>query len=196
VADEILEPLIEAAAKRGIKYMTFWAFSTENWQRSTEEVGYLMQIFRFVLENEINKMIEDRVCVRFVGDISRFSEDIQKMMAHAENESSVGEYDSTLYLAMSYGGRAEIVAATNSLLKEGKRSVSEEEFSRMLWTKNMPDPDLIIRTGGEMRLSNFLPWQSVYSELFFVDTKWPEFTKEEFETILTEFSMRERRRGK
>lgn len=193
---EKLKEVVLWVREAGIPHVVMYAFSTENWLRSQEEVGYLMQIFRFVLESEIKKIIEKRVRVRFVGDLSRFDEDMQKMMAQAEFESSAVEYNTTLYLAMSYGGRAEIVAAANTLLKEGKTSVSEEEFAQKLWSGDMPDPDLIIRTGGEKRLSNFLPWQTVYSELFFTDTKWPAFTKEEFNTILAEFSMRDRRGGK
>lgn len=193
---EKLKEVVLWVREAGIPHVVIYAFSTENWLRSQEEVGYLMQIFRLILESEIKKIIEKRVRVRFMGDLSRFDEDMQKMMARAELESSVTEYDTTLYLAMSYGGRAEIVAAANTLLKEGKTFVSEEEFAQKLWSGDMPDPDLIIRTGGEKRLSNFLPWQTVYSELFFTDTKWPAFTKEEFNTILAEFSMRERRGGK
>jgi undecaprenyl diphosphate synthase len=105
-------------------------------------------------------------------------------------------YDVTLHLLMSYGGRAEIVAAVSALAEEEATIVSEEAFAKNLWSYPMPDPDLIIRTGGEKRLSGFLPWQSIYSELFFIDTFWPAFSKEEFDVVLAEFSARERRRGK
>ena len=107
-----------------------------------------------------------------------------------------GNTSGTVALALSYGGRPEIVNAVNALLKDEKKSVDEEDIKKHLWTAGMPDPDIIIRTGGERRLSNFLPWQSVYSELFFTDTYWPEFSKEEFLSILDTFSERERRRGK
>lgn len=190
-----LKEAVRWAREASIPHVVIYAFSTENWQRSEEEVGYLMRIFRSILENEVKKMIEDRVRVRFIGDLSRFSEDIRNMMRDMETETAE-TYDITLHLAMSYGGRTEILSAVNALLKEGAGPVSEEVFSKKLWSHPMPDPDLIIRTGGEKRLSNFLPWQSVYSELFFTDTKWPAFTKEEFDAILAEFSTRERRRGK
>ncbi len=193
---EKLKEVMVWSREAGIPHVIIYGFSTENWQRSETEVGYLMHIFRFILENEIGKMLEERMRVRFIGDLSRFSEDIQQMMRRMETESEGKEHDCTLHLAMSYGGRAEIVAAANALVREGKTTISEENFSQALWTKGIPDPDLIVRTGGEKRLSNFLPWQSVYSELFFVDTKWPAFTKDEFERILTEYSVRERRRGK
>ncbi|MFI5260287.1 MAG: polyprenyl diphosphate synthase [Candidatus Paceibacteria bacterium] len=179
----------------GIKHAVVYAFSTENWQRSEEEVGYLMKLFRSILESETNKMIEERVRVRFIGDRTRFSEDFQKMMADMEAATAV-KYDVTLHLLMSYGGRAEIIAATNSLLASGVATITEDSFAEKLWLSPMPDPDLVIRTGGEKRLSNFLPWQTVYSELFFSDSFWPDFSKEEFDAILAEFAARERRHGK
>ncbi len=190
-----LEETLGWAREAGITHVVAYAFSTENWQRSEEEVGYLMKLFRSILENETKKMIENRVRVRFVGDRSRFSEEVQKLMTDMETATAL-YYDITLHLLMSYGGRAEIVAATNALLADGAVSVTEEAFTEKLWAYPMPDTDLIIRTGGEKRLSNFLPWQSVYSEFFFIDTFWPAFTKEEFDAVLAEFAARERRRGK
>lgn len=190
-----LQDVVRWAREVGIPHVIAYAFSTENWQRSEDEVGYLMKLFRSSLENETKKLVEERIRVRFIGDRSRFSEEVQKMMEKMEAETGA-EYDITLHLAMSYGGRAEIVAATNALLAEGSSTVSEDTFAQKLWSHPMPDPDIIIRTGGEKRLSGFLPWQSVYSELFFADTLWPAFTKEEFDSILAEFATRERRRGK
>lgn len=183
------------ARDAGIPHLVAYAFSTENWQRSEEEVGYLMKLFRSVLENEMEKMVEERVRVCFVGDRARFGADIRERMERVEKETAVS-YDVTLHLLMSYGGRAEILAATNALLAERAPVVTEDAFARKLWSHPMPDPDLVIRTGGEKRLSNFLPWQSVYSELFFSDSLWPDFSKEEFDSILATFATRERRRGK
>lgn len=190
-----LQEVVGFAHEAGIPHIVAYVFSTENWQRSQEEIGYLMKLFRFILENETKKMLDERVRIRFIGDRARFSEDMQKMMANMEKESAVA-YDTTLYILMSYGGRAEIVAAANTLLASGEATITEEVFAQKLWSHGMPDPDLIIRTGGEKRLSNFLPWQAIYSELFFTDTKWPAFTKEEFVAILAELSLRERRCGK
>lgn len=190
-----LQEVLRWAQEAGIPNLVTYAFSTENWQRPEEEVGYLMKLFRSILENETDKMIEERVCVKFIGDRSRFSEEMQTMMKTME-VATAKAYDITLHLAMSYGGRAEIVAATNAFLKEGVTEVDENTFAQKLWSHPMPDPDIIIRTGGERRLSGFLPWQSIYSELFFTDFFWPAFTKEEFDTILAEFAGRERRRGK
>ena len=190
-----LKETVRWAREAGILHVAVYAFSTENWQRSEEEVGYLMKLFRFILENETQEMLAERVRVRFVGDRARFSDDMQEMMGKMERATGAA-YDVTLHLLMSYGGRAEIVAGVNALLSEGVTSITEDSFVGKLWSHPMPDPDLVIRTGGDKRLSNFLPWQSVYSELFFTDTKWPAFTKEEFDAILVEFSTRERRRGK
>lgn len=192
---ETLTKMIGWARESGIPHLAAYAFSVENWQRTEEEVGYLLGLFQFVLENEGRRMVAERVRVRFIGDRTRFSEDIRRGMERIE-EITGKEYDITLHLAMSYGGRAEILAAANTLIFENSEIVSEEELSKKLWSYPMPDPDLIIRTGGEQRLSGFLPWQSIYSELFFVKTLWPDFSREEFERILDEFTTRERRKGK
>lgn len=190
-----LQEVVRWAREAGIPHVVAYAFSTENWQRSEKEVDYLMKLFRSVLENETKKLIDERVRIRFIGDKSRFSEDMRKMMDNME-QATGAIYDTTLHLLMSYGGRAEIVAAANTLLTEGKTEVTEEMFAEKLWSHPMPDPDLVIRTGSEKRLSGFLPWQSVYSELFFSDSLWPDFAEEEFDAILAEFAQRERRRGK
>jgi undecaprenyl diphosphate synthase len=189
-----LQEVVRWSRDAGIPHVVAYAFSTENWQRSEDEVGYLMKLFRSVLESETKKMIEERVRVLFVGDRSRFTEGMQKMMEDMEKTTAM-TYDITLHLLMSYGGRAEILAAVNALTGE-ETPVTEDSFAQKLWSHPMPDPDLIIRTGGEKRLSGFLPWQSVYSELFFSDSLWPDFTEEEFKAILAEFATRERRRGK
>ncbi len=190
-----LQDVMKWAREAGIPHVVAYAFSTENWQRSEDEVGYLMNLLRFVLDNETKKMIDERVRVCFVGDRSRFSDDIQKGMERME-QATEKEYDITLHLAMSYGGRAEILAAANALLAEGVGAVNEEEFSKKLWSYPMPDPDILIRTSGEHRLSGFLPWQAVYSELFFINAFWPEFSEEEFTKIIQEFKGRSRRLGK
>lgn len=190
-----LEEVIRWAREAGVPNVVAYAFSTENWHRPEDEVGYLMKLFRSVLENETAKMVKERVRVRFVGDRSRFDADMQMMMEKMEQETAVN-YNITLHLAMSYGGRAEILAAANALLAKEASEVTENAFEHNLWSYPMPDPDIIIRTGGEKRLSGFLPWQSVYSELFFTDTLWPDFSTEEFDAILAQYATRERRHGK
>lgn len=190
-----LQEVVRWARGAGIPHMAAYAFSTENWRRSEEEVGYMLALFRSVLENEMQKMMDERVRVRFVGDVSRFGADLRELMEKAE-AATAQAYDITLHLLVSYGGRAEIVAAANALLAEGAGEATEESFAQKLWTGAMPDPDIVVRTGGEKRLSNFLPWQTVYSELFFADSFWPDFSKEEFDAVLAEFARRERRNGK
>lgn len=192
---EKLEEVVKWAREEHIPHVIAYAFSTENWLRAEDEVGYLLKLFRFVLENKAEKMIAEKVRVRFVGDLARFPEDIQEGMKRIEEKTSQS-YEVTLHIAVSYGGRAEILAAVNGFLSCGVSSVNEEIFSRALWVGDVPDPDIVIRTGGEKRLSGFLPWQSVYSELFFVDAWWPDFSQEEFHGILAGFRTRERRHGK
>ncbi|HCR52744.1 TPA: di-trans,poly-cis-decaprenylcistransferase [Candidatus Kaiserbacteria bacterium] len=189
-----LKDVVRWARERDIPHLAVYAFSTENWQRAEKEVSYLMKLFRSVLEHETQKMLDGHIRVHFVGDRSRFSADMRKMMSRMERATGM-QHTITLHVLVSYGGRAELVAAANALAAEG-REITEDSFESKLWSYPMPDPDLVIRTGGETRLSNFLPWQSVYSELFFTDTLWPDFTEEEFDSILAEFAQRERRRGK
>lgn len=192
---ETLKEVLRAARAAGVAHVVAYAFSTENWNRSEEEVGYLMQLFRSILEHETNALIADRVRVRFAGDRTRFGADMQKLMTEMEQATSAS-YDTTLHLLMSYGGRAEIVAAARAIAATADTDFTEEAFTARLWSYPMPDPDLVIRTGGEKRLSNFLPWQTTYSELFFLDTYWPDFSKEAFVAVLAEFASRERRHGK
>ncbi len=190
-----LQEISEWTRDAGIHTLIVYALSTENWKRTPEEVSYLMDLFRTILKEEVKKLQKENVQVRFVGDLSRFSDDIQKSIkeTHDANDPSSAY---TLGIAASYGGRAEILAAVNAAIEKGERNLSEASFSSLLWTHDLPDPDIIIRTGGEHRLSGFLTWQSVYSELFFTDTLWPDFSKEEFRAILDSYAKRERRHGK
>lgn len=193
-AEKIFD-LVRWTNEAQVEEVILYTFSTENWNRAEAEVGYLMRLAEKLFSEQLPKFKESGVKLRFVGDLSRASDRIQKVMKSAEAETKEGT-KGTLVFAFSYGGRPEILAAVNALLKEGKESVNEEEFSNTLWSAGLLDPDLILRTGGERRLSNFLPWQSVYSELFFTDTKWPDLSKEEFDAVLSEYAERERRHGK
>lgn len=184
----------------GLDFVTLYAFSTENWNRAKEEVGYLMALFEealaFVLEEGIRdgeKNPESAVRLKIIGQRERFSDKIQNLMVQAE-ERTKNFGGITAVLALSYGGRAEILQAVEKMQKENIVA-SEENFSKVLWTEGVPDPDLIIRTGGEQRLSNFLAWQSVYSELFFPEVLWPDFTVSDLEKIFEEYYARERRHG-
>lgn len=191
-----LKETLKWAQDAGIKNAICYVFSTENWKRSQEEVTYLMDLLKTIfMKNEIAELLKDGVRVRAVGDRTLLSADLQTLIAKAEKDTE-NENKMTLCLALSYGGRSEIISAVNKIIIDGKKNITEEEFSNYLWTSSIPDPDIIIRTGGDRRLSNFLPWQSVYSELFFIDTMWPDLSKEEFLKILEEYSERERRFGK
>lgn len=185
-----LTEVVDWVMEANIPHAVFYAFSTENWKRSSEEVEYLLEL----LMSESN-LVNKKARLKVIGDISRFPKRVQERLTKHEIETTNKEYEATVWLALSYGGRAEIVEAVNLAVKKSE-AVTEESFAKLLQTKEMPDPDLIIRTGGEQRLSNFLPWQSVYSELFFTDTYWPAFTKAEFQRILSEYGKRDRRLGR
>jgi undecaprenyl diphosphate synthase len=184
----------EWVAEKKIPHAVFYAFSTENWKREKIEVQHLMFLFRELLEQFKKEVDERRINVRIIGKREDLPEDIQVSIKSLE-ESGQDKYATTIWVAISYGGRAEIMSAVNEAITRGE-SVDEEQFSKLLWTDGMPDPDIIIRTSGEKRLSNFLPWQTVYSELFFLDNYWPSFTKDEFTRILDEYGTRERRVGR
>lgn len=198
-----IEPLVEHAAKKGIKYITFWAFSSENWKRGEKEVDFLMRVFRDFIKGPVaNRMMEKGVRVKVIGDYTQFPQDIVKDVCSII-EKSKDNKNITATFALNYGGRAEILKAVNRILKQEARiknqeleDIDEEGFSDYLYTKELPDPDMIVRTGGEMRLSGFLPWQAVYSELYFVDKYWPDFDIEEFDKAIVEYENRERRFGK
>ena len=192
---EKLKEFIKWAKEAGVRNLIFFAFSTENWNRSKKEVAYLMDLFEKALVGELDEVKKENVRMKYIGQKERFSDKFQGMMKKTE-EDTKNNPEGTIVLALSYCGRLDILSAVNYAINAGNKNITEEEFSKMLWTKDIPDPDIIIRTSGEKRLSGFLPWQGVYSELFFIDTYWPAFSKEEFLNILEEYSNRERRRGK
>ena len=184
------------ASDKGVKNLIFYAFSTENWKRGEKEKSFLFKLIEVSLRNDLEEFKNRNFRLKFIGQIDRFSRSIQKVLRDAEERTAYNT-GCLVVLAVSYGGRSEILNSVNELIAEGrKKPVTEKEFEEHLWTKDIPDPDLIIRTGEAMRLSNFLPWQSVYSELYFTSTLWPDFDKEEFEYILKEYRGRERRMGK
>lgn len=177
----------------GINCVTVYAFSTENWKRPEQEINALMKIFRKFIAEGTKTHEEDRVRVVFIGNKNAFPEDMQKEMNGFEALTSC--YDRTLCVALNYGGRAEITDAVNAMIAEGMTSVTESDITAHIYSGTFPPPDMIVRTGGEMRLSNFLMWQSSYSELFFSDTLWPDFSEEELDTLINEFGKRKRRFG-
>ena len=199
VSDEILEPLIEHAAKLGISHMTFWAWSTENWNRKPEEVKGIMDIFRHVIKNNWKRLADNGVKILTIGDLSKFPVDIQQSLNTVIEETKNNKKITTVF-ALNYGGRDEIIRAINTLhvkskIKNQKSKVLEEEFSQSLDTSGIPDPELIIRTGGEQRLSGFFLWQSEYSELYFPTFYMPDFTPDRLDEAIEEYQKRKRRFG-
>ncbi|MEL7211966.1 MAG: polyprenyl diphosphate synthase [Pseudomonadota bacterium] len=192
--------IVEACPKLGVKYLTIFAFSTENWKRTQTEVAGLMRLFRRYIQREARALFEAGVRVRFIGDRVRLEDSLVKMMD--DLELLTADNDAVhLTIAINYGGRDEVARATRRLAHDvagGKldpRDVNDETFTRYLDTCYLPDPDLVIRTSGEARISNFLLWQSAYSEYEFIPTLWPDFTAKEFEKVLDGFGGRERRFG-
>lgn len=192
---KVMRQSVDWVYEVGITDVVYYAFSTENWQRSKEEVDYLMKLFaEWLVELESNQK-PGQVKFKIVGHKSDFSVELQQKMSELETRSDVPGTKLTVWVALSYGGRAEIVSAVNQAIEIGQ-TVDEASFGELLWTADMPDPDLIVRTGGEQRLSNFMTWKSVYSELLFMDKYWPSLTKDDFKDILQEYESRERRKGK
>lgn len=194
---EKLKEVTRWAKEVGIEHIIFFTFSTENWKRSEEEVSYLLSLIGEYLRKELNYFSEEGGILHCVGDLSKFSPELQNTLKEAQ-EKTKNNAGPHVYFALNYGGRKEILSAVKKIAAENitQEKITEEYFAKHLQTFDMPDPDLIIRTSGEMRLSGFLPWQAVYSELFFTKTFWPALSKEEFDKILLEFSTRERRIGK
>lgn len=192
---EKVRDVLRWSRESGVQSLIVYAFSTENWNRTAEEVSYLMDLFRTMVGVITEEAKQNNTRLIFLGERHRFAPDLLHAIITAENETrELAAF--TFGIGLSYGGRTEIVDAIHRIPKEKLETISEEEFSQLLWTKEIPDPDLIIRTSGEERLSNFLPWQCVYSELFFTKTLWPDFSREEFDHILAEYGERDRRRGK
>lgn len=198
---ETLAKIAKAAKKLGIRYMTVYAFSTENWQRSKEEVDALMNLLRHYLDSGIKELQDNNARIIFIGERDMLSDDIREKMVDIESKT-VKNDDVTLCVALSYGGRQEIISAARRIaekVKTGKllsEEIGIECFSSHLYTNGIPDPDLIVRTSGEKRVSNFLPWQSAYSEFYFSDTLWPDFSESELKMIIDDYTARERRYGK
>ena len=179
--------------KIGIRYMTVYAFSTENWKRPQKEVDEIMRIFDEYIEDCFIEMETDNVHVRFVGNLSIFSPELRAKMDRVDRETVQKPF--ILNIAVNYGGREEITNACNRLISEGKTSVTEEDIGTHLYTYPCPDPDLIVRTGGEYRTSNFLLWQSAYSEYYFSKTLWPDYSPKDVDEAVAAFYGRKRRYG-
>jgi undecaprenyl diphosphate synthase len=191
---------IEAAGKQGVSWLTLFAFSSENWLRPAEEVAALTGLLRHYLRSEVGSLVKEGVRLRVIGDRARFGHDVAWEIERAEAATRAGAR-LNLTIALSYGGRAEIVAAARAIAEAARdglidpASIQEEALAARLFTGGMPDPDLIIRTSAEQRLSNFLLWQAAYAEFVFLDVLWPDFDADHMSQALAEFARRERRYG-
>lgn len=195
----VAKSITRACKKHGAKFLTLFAFSSENWSRPKEEVEYLMNLLRDYLKSDINELIQEDIKIRVIGDKTKLDSDILELINSVEEESKNNSF--TLILALSYGSRDEIRNAAfrmhEEILNSNLEAISlaPEYFDQFLYTKDIPDPDLLIRTSGEQRISNFLLWQIAYSELFFTNVLWPDFSEKDLVTACEEFKKRERRFG-
>lgn len=198
---EALKRVLRACDDFGVKYLTVYAFSTENWNRKKEEVDFLMDLLGQTIQNELKEMYENGVVINFIGDLTKLSPKLQKILARAVDVTK----DNTgvqLQIAFNYGSRDELVHAVKEIsgaVKDGKldiENITEDTISGHIYTKNIPDPDLLIRTGGEMRVSNYLLWQIAYSEFVVTKKMWPDFDKNALADAIAEFHNRQRRYGK
>ncbi len=190
---EKMEKMYSMVRETGIKYISIYAFSTDNWNRPKEEVDGLIRLFRKAI-NTFNQKKYSDCHIEFLGDLTRFDKDIQNS---AKDIMRRTEHNDKFYinLCLNYGGREDIVQAVNKLIAEGKTEITMADISANLYTKNCPDPDFIVRTSGEHRLSNFMPWQSTYAELYFPKVLWPDFGKNDLIEAIKEYSSRDRRFG-
>lgn len=194
---DALKATLRACDDFGIKYLTVYAFSTENWNRKKEEVDFLMELLAITLTNELAEMHSEGVVINFIGDTTKLSPKLQKILANSV-ETTKNNTGVHLQIAFNYGARDEILHAVKSIVAQGLSpdEITEDVISKNLYTKNIPDPDLLIRTGGEKRISNYLLWQIAYSEILVMNEYWPEFGKNSLAKAVEEFHNRQRRFGK
>lgn len=192
-----LKTVLKACHKFGIKHLTVYAFSTENWNRKPEEVEFLMDLLAHTIKNELDELHKNEVVINFIGDLTRLNPKLQKILCDAV-EYTQNNKGVNLQIAFNYGSRNEIVNAVKSIVAQGIKveDITEDIVSQALYTKNVPDPDLLIRTGGEMRISNYLLWQIAYSEILVTKQYWPEFDEQSLVDAIEEFGNRQRRYGK
>ena len=195
---DALKATMRACDDFGVKYLTVYAFSTENWNRKPEEVNFLMDLLGQTLKNELSEMHKNNVVISFIGDTSKLSDKLQKILRNAV-ETTKNNTGVNLQIAFNYGSRAEIATAVNNIAQDfnaGKIvNISEDTIRDYLYTSRIPDPDMLIRTGGEMRISNYLLWQIAYSEIIVIPEYWPEFDKNKLSECIIEFNKRNRRWG-
>ncbi|MFA5171342.1 MAG: isoprenyl transferase [Sulfuriferula sp.] len=196
---EMVREIIKACVARDVKYLTLFAFSSENWRRPEEEVNLLMDLFRFALEHEVGKLHKNQVRLKVIGDLSRFDPKLVQMI-HASEQMTAGNAGLTLTIAANYGGRWDMLQAVTKMLAHhpelAGKALTEQHLEPYLTMHYAPEPDLFIRTGGEQRISNFLLWQLAYSELYFTPTLWPDFDAAALDMAIASFQQRERRYGR
>ncbi|KPJ67052.1 UDP pyrophosphate synthase [candidate division WOR-1 bacterium DG_54_3] len=192
---ESLRVVLKACNEFGVKYLTVYAFSTENWQRPKDEVDFLMNLFAETIDRELDELMANRIRINFLGRLSKFSPELQKKMKEAMEKTKENDA-STLNVMVNYGGRAELADAVQAIINEGRGTVDEESISQHLYTKNIPDPDLLIRTASEMRVSNFLLWQIAYAEIYVTPVLWPDFRREQLKEAIESYQRRVRKFGK
>jgi len=189
-----INKVIENCIKLNIKYLTLYTFSTENWNRPKKEIEYLFFLFKFFYQKNFNKINKNNIRIKFIGDLKNIPADlkviIKKIQEKTKNNNRI-----TVVFAFNYGAKSELINAFKKIHKNKKNKISEQLISNNLYTKNMPDPDILVRTGGEKRLSNFLLWQLSYAELFFIEKSWPDFNFLDLKKIVNKFSGIKRRFG-
>lgn len=193
---DTLKEIVRGCDEFGIKFLTVYAFSTENWNRKQEEVDFLMNLLAQTIKGELEELHKSNVVLNFIGDLSALNSDLQEILENARNTTK-NNTGVNLQIAINYGARNEITHAVKSIIKNkiSENEINEELISKYLYTKNIPSPDLLIRTGGEMRVSNFLLWQIAYSEIIVTKKYWPDFNRNALKEALSEFANRQRRFG-
>ncbi len=195
VGTESVREIIKACIELGVEYLTLYSFSMENWERPEEEVRGLMELLKEMLMKEVDELNRNGISIRAIGRIDKLPDETREELFRAI-EKTKNNNKLKLYLALSYGGRQEIIDAINKILKANISEVDEDKFRKFLYEPDLPDPDLLIRTGGEFRISNFLLWQISYAELYFTDILWPDFRRYEFLKAIEHYSKRNRRFGR
>jgi undecaprenyl diphosphate synthase len=189
--------VLDGCLNRGVQHVTLFGFSTENWDRSKEEISYLIKLFRGMINEKLDELHEKQIKLNFIGHLSDWPTAMQKDMARA-TELTKDNKKMTVNAALSYGGRPEIVDATKRIIEDGLKpeEITEAKFAEYIYEAGQPDPDVIVRTSGEQRISGFMLWQSAYAELYFTDKYWPDFDEAEVDKVIQEYNHRERRFGK
>ena len=190
---KIVQSIISEAVENNINFLTLYVFSTENWKRPKKEIHFLMNLLAKYIEKEITKFIQKNIKLKIIGDINKFPEQLKKKLKEAEKLTK-NNYKIQINIALNYGSKEEIIRSIKKIIKLSK-SINEKNISNYLYTKNIPDPEILIRTGNRNRLSNFLLWQSSYTEIYFVKKLWPDFTRKDFKKILINFSKVRRNFG-